>query len=233
MIKFGAAFLLFAVVLFTACQKDDLIVSENYTPEDSVAMDVRGRDGLRDSCDRCFELVFPITLVYPNGTTQAIGSQDSFKVAIKAWHEANKGKHGERPKIQLPFSVKLQDGTVQTITTEAEKKALIETCHPDGPHHGGRPDSLFCFKPVFPVTIKFPDATKITVNSGEEFIKAALKWRVENKGVKGRPEIVFPFTAKFPDGTTKVVNSEDELKNLAKGCRGFGDGPRGGHKFGH
>lgn len=230
MIKFGAASMLFAIVLFTACQKEDLVVSENYTPEDSVAMDVQGHEGLRDSSDRCFELIFPITLVYPNGTTKSIGSVDSFKIAIKAWHQANPGKNGGRPQIQLPFSVKQKDGTVVTIATDADRKSLVETCHTEGPRGGcGRKDTTqFCLKPVFPVTIKFPNDSTATIKSGLELMQAEMKWRMTHKGVQGHPTFVFPITVKLGDGTTKVVATEEEFKTLAKGCRGFGDGPHGG-----
>ena len=55
------------------------------------------------------------------------------------------------------------------VTSEEDLAALKETC---GDNRGGRGKK--CFKPVFPLTINFPDGTSATVADKDE-AKAAKK----------------------------------------------------------
>lgn len=220
--KFGFGLALLAILGLAACQKEDLVITENYSPEDSVAVDLYGdqKGGLKDSCSRCFEVVYPVTLVYADSTTKEVNSLTEYRAALQAWFEANPGRQnrGKRPRIQLPFSVKMQDGNVVTIATEDDLKTLLATCHSNGPR--GHRDSVVCIRPVFPVTVLFPDSTSQVVNSAEELVKARAAWRAANPTVKGRPALAFPFQATLADGTVTTIDNEQELRDLAKGCRG-------------
>ena len=59
----------------------------------------------------------------------------------------------------MPFDVQLRDSSIVTIASEEDLAALKETCGEGG--RGGRGQR--CFKPVFPITINFPDGTSATV----------------------------------------------------------------------
>jgi hypothetical protein len=76
----------------------------------------------------CFELVFPITLEFPDGSTAQADSRQAMRQLIRAWHQANPGTPG-RPKIVFPITVKMtEDGTLVTVNSRDELRALKESC---------------------------------------------------------------------------------------------------------
>jgi hypothetical protein len=198
---------------FTSCTTDELTDTENYTNTalDDIATETR-------TCNKgCFELIYPVTLVFADGSTKAVASHDEMKAAIKAWKIANPTVK-DRPKLQLPFSVTTEAGTIVSVGTEAELAALKATCKEDGPKggggqgdgHHGKP----CFTIVFPITVT-TSTGNVTVASHADLHKLAK----EIKG-KDKPSFVFPINVKLKDGTTKSVASAADLLALKKACRG-------------
>lgn len=80
---------------------------------------------------RCFELVFPVTINFPDGTSEAFDEKIDMKQAIKTWFEAN-GRDGEtRPELDFPVDVILEDETTITINTKEELQELKQSCKTD------------------------------------------------------------------------------------------------------
>ena len=80
--------------------------------------------------DICFELNFPITLIYPDSNTVAVNSEDELFTTIEAYYEANEDSE-EDIDVQFPISITLSDGTVQAINNETELEAALEACFDD------------------------------------------------------------------------------------------------------
>ena len=80
--------------------------------------------------DICFDLNFPITLVYPDSNTVAVNSEEELFTTIEAYYEANEATE-EDIDIQFPISITLTDGTVQAINNEDELEAALEACFDD------------------------------------------------------------------------------------------------------
>lgn len=214
--------LMLFTISFTACTKDDSTTeTENFVNNalDEICTETRtGKNG-------CFEIIFPVTVVFADSTTQEVTSYDEMKAAFKAWRENNPEVKG-RPKIQFPYSVTTEDGTIVEITSAEDLKALIAGCVQDGggpghgpgkgghgPGHGGHG------KPCF--TINFP--LTVTTANGEVALadQAALKELLKSlKGTGKKPQFVFPITITLEDGTVQTVNSAEELRAIKEACRG-------------
>lgn len=77
----------------------------------------------------CFEFIFPITVEFPDGSTQSIADRAALRLAIRTWHQANPGAT-ERPHLTFPITVKMtDDGTEVVVNSREELRALKEGCN--------------------------------------------------------------------------------------------------------
>ncbi|MDO8368990.1 MAG: hypothetical protein Q7T20_19490 [Saprospiraceae bacterium] len=177
----------------------------------------------------CYELVFPVTIVLPDGTTAEVNSYDEVKQSLRAYFEANGGgprpHHGHRPHLsfEFPISVISEDGEIITVDSEEELRQLREDCagatfgHHNPQGHGQH--GLACFDLVFPITIGFPDGTTAEAADRIALRQLIRNWRENNPGATGRPQIQFPLTVKMDDdGSLVTVNSREELRQLKEDC---------------
>lgn len=224
---FSVLTLFSALTLFTACQQDESLLVEDFTSNDQILFDgcdrggqkgpqgpghMGGRDGAF-APERCFDLIFPVTLQYPNGTTKEIASKEDYATALAAWKKANP-RSKQHPEIAFPFEISLADGTVLTIETQDELKDVLDDCRPNG-HAELNP----CYQIVFPVTVVFPDSTTAVANSQTEFANLVHAWRTNNPDTEGRPSIAFPYSIELSDGSTVVINSMDDIREQNHACR--------------
>jgi hypothetical protein len=235
-----------ATALMTACNKTDDLSEAIDNAIDDTLYEAQERGGLGKF--GCYELVFPVKITLPSGTTSEFDSYEEIKDSLKNWckmnpdsipggpgkpkHGHGKG-HGKGPrgfglgplKFVYPISVITQDGEAVAINNETELLALRAKCADAGfgkfgPHGHGK-HGLACFEFVFPLNVKFPDGTTATASDKEAFHKLLREWRVKNPAVKERPTLVFPVNVKLKsDGSTKAVNSKEELHSLKKTCKG-------------
>lgn len=211
----GAVFALFATVLFTACQKEDLVVSEdNFTLGDPLLG--QGPRGPRDTTRCCFEFVFPISVELPNGDTLEINGEREHKHFIERWKNASLNG---RPKIIFPIDVTLADGSNTTLNSPEELKKLIESCLPD------RPKPSVCYKVIFPVKVKMPNGNIVTINNPEEFATLLKRWRENNPDPDKHPEIVFPYEIEKGDGSKVTLNGVEDLRKILAECKPGPDRP--------
>ncbi|WP_373550001.1 hypothetical protein [Haliscomenobacter sp.] len=211
----GVVFALFATVLFTACQKEDLVVSEdNFTLGDPLLG--QGPRGPRDTTRCCFEFVFPISVELPNGDTLEIKGEREHKNFIDRWKNANTNG---RPKIIFPIEVTLADGSNTTINIPEELKKLIESCLPD------RPTPTPCYKVIFPVQVKLPNESTITINSADAFAALLKRWRSSHPNADKHPELVFPYGVEKADGTIVRITSPEDLRKILAACKPGPDRP--------
>lgn len=218
---------------FFACSKTETTQTvEDAVDETLYSIQERGGMGKYG----CYELVFPVTLNFPDNTTLEVNSYEEMKDALRAWFEANGGNpggghhhgHGQdstfvHPTLAFPLTVISPDGTLITVNNEAELHDLKVDCgggtFGHHGHQGHGQHGLACFEIQFPVTVLFPDSTTAEA-ADQAALHALLKdWKKNNPGSKARPEIVFPITVVMKDdGTVVTVNSKDELKDLKEDC---------------
>lgn len=77
--------------------------------------------------DLCFDINFPVTLIYPDGSTIAVNSYDEAENTVDEFYEANPDSEADI-LIQYPITITLADGTVQTIADEEALDAALEAC---------------------------------------------------------------------------------------------------------
>ena len=202
---------------FTSCDKGE----EGFTSVENFVF--QSVNDLDDQCGAgragCFELVFPVTIQFNDGTTAEVGSYAEMKEAVRNWFQGSGGHHQMhviRPKLVLPIQVINEAGEIITIETPEQLKELREECGPRPGGHHGEP----CFTLNFPVTISFADSSQVEVNSREEFKDAVLAWKEANPDQHARPHLVFPITVTMTDGTEVEVENPLALRQLKKDCRG-------------
>ena len=205
--------LIFPLVVLTAmiaCQKEQVGTNQNYT---DASLDLR--DATDDPSDRCFTFVFPVTVIWVDGSTATFETQEAFVAAIQTWKEANPGAR-ILPHIQLPVDVTLADGTVSTISTASQLRELQLDCGIKRMGKGHR--ILECMKPVFPFTLVFPDSTTQVVNDVEEMRMAISDWRAANPSVPGTTHIQFPYDVRLQDSTVVTVYSKEDVDAILSDC---------------
>lgn len=76
----------------------------------------------------CFEIVFPITIAFPDSTTATATDRQSLHLLIRTWRQENPGVTG-RPQIVFPITVQMtEDSTQVTVNSREELRALKEGC---------------------------------------------------------------------------------------------------------
>lgn len=214
-LKISTVFALLATLLFTACQKDDLVVSEdNFTLGDPLLG--QGPRGPRDTARCCFEFVFPISVELPNGDTLEIKGEREHRNFIERWKNANVNG---RPTIIFPIEVTLANGSNATINTPGELKRLIESCLPD------RPTPTPCYKVIFPVRVKLPNDSTIAINSADAFAALLKRWRSSHPNADRHPQIVFPYGVEKADGTIVRITGPEDLRRILAACKPGPDRP--------
>jgi hypothetical protein len=87
-----------------------------------------GQGGHGGAHHRCFDINYPITISFPDGTTQSVANGQAQHDAIKAWRQANPTVQG-RPTIVFPITVIMTaDSTVVTVASADALKQLREDC---------------------------------------------------------------------------------------------------------
>ncbi len=232
--KLSLLLLVVGVATFFACTKNDATqTAEEYLDETLYSIQERGGMGKYG----CYELVFPVTINFPDSTSLTVNSYDEMKTAIRDWFEANPGNPGgpghhghhgqggniERPTLAFPLTVISPDGELITVNNDQELKELKKECgggtFGHHGHHGHGQHGLACFEIQFPITVVFPDGTTAAAADQKALHQMLRDWKKANPGSTDRPEIQFPITVVMKDdGTVVTVNSKDELKDLKENC---------------
>jgi len=232
-LKINFLFLALAALLFIACEKEDF--SELTSEELEATVDFRNEydvysdEGETDEFGRrhhpriCFDLVFPVTVNFPNGSSLTVENEEELRTALRRWKAANPDAE-ERPEFEFPVQIERRNGEVITIERRAVFMRLVKACKPDRGPRGDRGNRKDCFDLVFPVTINFPDGTSVTAQNDEELREAMKAWKEANPDAEERPEFDFPIDVTLEDGTTQTVADAEAFRALIASC-----GPRGGN----
>ncbi len=203
-------------LLLVACNKDDdtndILDVQSFTVSTLKEMSKQcdfGRGG-------CYELVYSIDILFADGTTATVNSNEELKEAIVTWKEANPDAT-ERPTFAFPLEVINEDGEVITVESKEALRELSAECRNDG--RGKHKNRKACFRLVFPISLDFPDGTTSSFESRQEMKTALRAWKEANPDAEERPTLSFPITVVDKDGTETIVNSQEELKAMKEACR--------------
>ena len=186
--------------LFFSCQKE--------TTKNSDA-EMKQANQENSTGESCFDFVYPVTYIMPDGTTITGNSKDELRLAIKSWYEANPGSK-DKPVLQYPVDVNFK-GRIVTINSDREMLRIKKACEKEK-----KP----CFVFVYPITYIMPDGIVFTISSEDDYeTKRAIRaWYVENPGVAEKPSLQYPVEIKFRDGKTLTINNDDEMSRARASC---------------
>ena len=80
--------------------------------------------------DKCFSLVYPITIVLPDETTFIAEDRADLKSQLREWRAANPDAE-ERPTLQFPVIVQLEDESTVELESKEGLQELKDTCSQD------------------------------------------------------------------------------------------------------
>jgi len=186
--------------------------------------------GERDGFDRddfgekrgweCFEIVYPITIMMPNGSAYIIDSEEDPDLdAVKNYYKENEGAE-ERPSIVFPVNIIDNVGETKTISSEEEMKDAYRQCSGRDRDWGVRE----CFDLVFPVTYIMPDGSTYEISSEEDVAgwEELKEWYDANPDSEERPELQYPVEIIYETeegNVTLMIFNEEEMIAAKEECR--------------
>lgn len=88
----------------------------------------RGFRGHARNCTPCFTINFPVTVNFPDGSTQQAADRAALQSIARTWRQNNPNS-STHPEIAFPISVTKKDGSVVTVNSKDELKALRTSCN--------------------------------------------------------------------------------------------------------
>ena len=180
----------------------------------------------------CFDLVYPLTIVNPEGEVLTVDSENNLHEYIDQYYEnCNSNDCGDF-NLYYPLTVEYYSETndqVQTLTINSEEELeelLDEHCYnndDDGDDGDGEDGLDTCGEIVYPITVEAPNGDQFTGNSEEEIMTFIEEWSSNNCNTMECDtdfELVFPITMEFEDDQGDIIvmtiQSEDMLEEITE-----------------
>ena len=176
----------------------------------------------------CFEVVFPITFLMPDGSTIEVETDDEEGWSdLKLWYEENDDAE-QRPILQYPVGIIYEteegDSTV-TLNNDGEMETAKEECREDWSESGewdedGDWDEEECFNWIYPITFLMPDGASMTLEN-EDGWHILSRWYEENGDSDQEPILQYPVDIIYEteEGEiTTTLNNSDELESFEEEC---------------
>ena len=158
----------------------------------------------------CFDFVYPISVIYSDGTVESLADDSEFAQAI-----ANQSNQNYIIDYVYPFDI-LQDGTITTINNETDFMDAVDDCFTLVNFTLAQ---MSCFDLVYPVSVELSDGSIVTANTQQEF--EALFGSQNGSPV----DMVYPFDI-IEDGVTITIQNMIDFQDALFSCdRGYGDLP--------
>jgi len=172
--------------------------------------------------EECFTVIYPVQVVFPDGSTQTFNSDEEIENAIDVWYNANP-ESKEDPMPVYPVQIILADSTLVTIENEEQFDKVDIDCYGDYDDYEDYDDfDELCFDLVFPVTVNNPDSTTILANNEAELEDAleVIFGDVDHIDEEAIFAAVLPFDIILKNGTTQTINSLEDLTTAVFACFG-------------
>ncbi len=230
-------FFVFAIaMILTSCDKEGIDeLTENFTTDTEVTTEA-ARAG--NGTGSCYDLVYPLSIAFPDGTTAEAADQGTLKEMKEAWKAANPDAE-ERPSLVFPLQIDI-DGEITDIADADALQEVKQACSGDrgngrdgnnngrdGRDNNDRSGSRNCYSTVFPVTIAFADGSTAEAADKEAAKAAIAAWKEANPDAEERPSIAFPYDVQLQDSSIVTIDSEMALATLKETCGSDRGGDRG------
>ena len=171
----------------------------------------------------CVDLVYPISIVNPEGDIISVESEDSLHEYIDQYYENCNSDNCGDFTLAYPLTVEYYSETndqVQTLTINSEEELeelLDEYCYDDD----GEDET--CGEIVYPVTVEAPNGDQFTANSEEEVYAFMEEWYSNNCNTvecDDEFEVVYPITMEFENEQGEIIvltiQSEEMLEEITE-----------------
>ena len=111
---------------FDVIVDDEIITVRSEEDLDDLEEYCYGKDYEEDYDEECFEFVYPISFILPDGSEITINDDEGWD-EIDLWYEENKDSEDE-PEIVYPFDV-IVDDEIITVRSEEDLELLEEVCN--------------------------------------------------------------------------------------------------------
>ena len=162
----------------------------------------------------CFDLVYPLTIVNPEGEVLTVDSENNLHEYIDQYYEnCNSNDCGDF-NLYYPLTVEYYSETndqVQTLTINSEEELeelLDEHCYNNDDDGDGEDGLDTCGEIVYPITVEAPNGDQFTGNSEEEIMTFIEEWSSNNCNTMECDtdfELVFPITMEFEDDQGDII----------------------------
>ncbi len=150
----------------------------------------------------CFDFVYPISVIYNDGTIQSVANDNEFAEAI-----TNQSNRNYIVDFVYPFDI-LNEGVVTTINDETDFMDAIDSCFTLVDFTLAQ---MSCFELVFPVSVEMSDGSVATANNQQEFenlFGSESEYPID---------MVYPFDIIESD-TTITINNMIEFQDALFSC---------------
>ena len=171
----------------------------------------------------CVDLVYPISIVNPEGDIISVESEDSLHEYIDQYYENCNSDNCGDFTLAFPLTVEYYSETndqVQTLTINSEEELeelLDEYCYDD------EGEDEICGEIVYPVTVEAPNGDQFTANSEEEVYAFMEEWYSNNCNTvecNDEFEVVYPITMEFENEQGEIIvltiQSEEMLEEITE-----------------
>ncbi len=204
-------------IFFSSCSEEETTPIENienYTEDAVFIMQRNAKVGIRG----CFELVFPIDLVFPDGTTASVDSYSEMKTAIRTWKVDNPDAE-DKPRLGYPLDIMTDEGEIITAESKEELVDATKGCVREYINSHPRLNNS-CYRVQFPTNIELPSGEIVTLEDREDLKRLLRRWK-NAYPTQAKPKLAFPLIVKIKETDELVtVNSREELVELKRICRG-------------
>ena len=177
----------------------------------------------------CFELVFPLDYLMPDGSTITVESDDMDGWSeLKDWYSENLEVE-EKPTLVFPINIAYETeggDSLVVVGSEEElmmsKRACWEEEENDWDQDGewDQDSDEECYSFVYPITFTMPDGSTMTLESEEGF-REMESWYESNDSYEQEPTFQYPIEIVLRDEngvTTLTINNDEELEEAEENC---------------
>ena len=178
----------------------------------------------QSEAQECFELVFPVTFIMPDGSTITVETDDDAGwQQVKDWYDANPDSD-ERPTLEFPVDItyETEDGdTTFTVENDEEMEHVKRRCREEWADGDSEEE---CYEFVLPISFTMPDGSTITVENDEDWLDLR-EWYINNDEFDEEPSLQFPVNIILFDeqGTNITIDNEEEMAAVEEECWGNDD----------
>ena len=216
-------FLLFSVVFFTACNKENLdeivITDPGYEPDgtkvNTLLKAITTDNSNQSATLNCLTMVYPISLELKSGSVITVGSNADFEAALNA------SADNRAVDIRYPLTVIDARGTSIQVQSNAELGRNFASCIPQTGWAAAMTTNetlpacyysdLFCFDLIYPLSLVDEDENISTVENEAQLIDVFAT-------TEGPLSFILPIAVVDEDGVESSIANIDQFFGLIAQC---------------